>query len=121
MQIQIDILNKGLGPAIIDSIYFVHEQTHYLLHTRTFFEAKLPKMLEYGEILQSSSLEGGDTITPEDETSIFTYIVPKSKLDSVNNYLNNGPGFTIEVVYTSIYEDEFWKVDNTGGEPEVVR
>jgi len=66
-------------------------------------------------------LSKGSTLLPGEEQSIFTYKIPVKHLDSILNYLNisldGDSPFPIEVIYTSIYEDEYWKVDDNKSEP----
>lgn len=81
----------------------------------------MPKLLEYGYLSQHATLGRGTTLTPEEERPIFTYKLPASNLDSIFMYLNMGPDddtpFPIEVIYTSIYEDERWMVSTNDNEP----
>ena len=119
------IENKGLGPAIIDSIYFKYNDEIFSLDSEKLLSSQLPKLLDYGYLSQHATLGRGTTLTPEEERSIYTYNLPASKLDSVLSYLNIGPDddgpFEIEVIYTSIYEDEMWKVTSTNSQPNKVK
>lgn len=119
------IENKGLGPAIIDSIYFKYNDKIFSLDSEKLLSSQLPKLLDYGYLSQHATLGRGTTLTPEEERSIYTYNLPASKLDSVLSYLNIGPDddgpFEIEVIYTSIYEDEMWKVTSTNSQPNKVK
>lgn len=110
------IENKGLGPAIVDSIYFVYKNKRYPLDTEKLLNAELPKVLEYGYLSQHATLARGMTLSPNEERPIFTYLIPAKRLDSLYAYLgianeDENP-FPIEVTYTSIYEDEMWKMNN---------
>lgn len=117
--------NKGLGPAIIDSIYFRYNGKIFPLDSENLISTELPKLLDYGYLSQHATLGRGTTLTPEEERSIYTYNLPASKLDSVLSYLNIGPDddgpFEIEVIYTSIYEDELWKVTSNNSQPNKVK
>lgn len=118
------IENKGLGPAIIDTIYFRYNGELFALDTEKFLKKQLPKLLEYGYLSQHATLGSGTTLTPEEERPIFTYQLPVENLDSVFTYLNITPEddipFPIEVIYTSIYEDEHWKVSTNDSQPTKV-
>lgn len=110
------IENKGLGPAIIDSIYFNYKGDLYPVDIETFLKKQLPKLLEIGYLPQHATLGKGTTISQNEEKTIFTYHIPMSKVEDLYAYLgmsseDDNP-FPIEVIYTSIYEDEFWKMDN---------
>ncbi|NKI30923.1 hypothetical protein [Croceivirga thetidis] len=114
--IQEVIENKGLGPAIIDSIYFKFKEERYPIDIENFLGEKLPKVLETGYLAQSATLGRGTTISPGEERPIYTYVINSDKLPEVMEYLgvtDEGENpFPIEVIYTSIYEDELWKMDN---------
>ncbi|MFP2995089.1 hypothetical protein ABN763_04230 [Spongiivirga sp. MCCC 1A20706] len=116
--------NKGLGPAIIDSIYFVYQGKAFNLDTKKLFEDQFPKLLEYGYFTQHATLGKGSTLMPAEERSLSTYNIPIAKLKDVFSYLKVGPDddppFHIEVTYTSIYEDEYWKVASNSSQPEKV-
>jgi len=110
------IENKGLGPAIIDSIYFVRNGKKYPLDIEKLLQEELPKVLEYGYLYQHATMARGTTLSPNEERPIFTYHIPSDRLDSLYTYLgmaneNENP-FPIKVIYTSIYEDEKWMMDN---------
>ncbi len=116
------IENKGLGPAIIDSIYFVYKDAHHEVSAEIFLEKNLPKTLEYGYLAQHASFGRGTTLTTNEERAIFTYHIPVTKVDSLFAYLgivgeDDNP-FPIEVIYTSIYEDELWKVASNENIPK---
>ncbi len=112
------IENKGLGPAIIDSIYFVRNEKNYALDIEKLLQEELPKVLEYGYLPQHATLSKGATLSPNEERPIYTYHFPTKLRDSLFTYLgivneDENP-FPIKVIYTSIYEDEYWKMDNDG-------
>lgn len=114
--------NKGLGPAIIDSIYYVYNGKHFEMDTESFFQEEFPKLLEYGYLSQHSTLGKGTTLTPNEERSLFVYRLPVSKVDSVYAYLGidniDDIPFVMEAKYTSIYEDEYWQVNNNESVPK---
>ncbi|MEM9076753.1 MAG: hypothetical protein AAGC43_06930 [Bacteroidota bacterium] len=118
------IENKGLGPAIIDSIYFKYKNKAYALNPKEFIEAHFPKLLEYGYFAQRASLGRGTTLTPEEERSIFIYKFHDEKWDSIFNYLgmeeDDDWPFSLEVIYTSIYEDELWQVNSNESVPKIL-
>lgn len=113
--------NKGLGPAIIDTIYFKYNGKFLELDPEKLLKNELPKLLDYGYLPQHANFGSGTTLTPNEEKSIYTYNLSASKLDSVLNYLDIGPAddapFEIEVVYSSIYEDEKWMVNSNSSLP----
>lgn len=113
--------NKGLGPAIIDTIYINYEEQHYAMDIESFLEDKFPKLLEYGYLSQHATLGQGTTLTPNEERSLFVYKLPAENLENVFGYLGisdiDDVPFDFEVVFTSIYEDEKWLVNNDESVP----
>ncbi|MEM8765070.1 MAG: hypothetical protein AAGD88_14725 [Bacteroidota bacterium] len=116
------IENKGLGPAIIDSIYFKYNGEHHELNPERFLKEQLPKLLEYGTLSQHATFGKGTTLSPGEERPLFTFQLPAANLDSVFAYLDTDMDgedpFPVEVIYTSIYEDDFWIVSSESSEPE---
>ncbi|MEL6483881.1 MAG: hypothetical protein AAFP96_03430, partial [Bacteroidota bacterium] len=110
------IENKGLGPAIIDSIYFKFEGNQYALSPENFMKENLPRLLEFGTLSQHATMGKGMTLSHGESMCIYTYKLHHSKLDSIFAYLDvdmdSDDPFPIEVIYTSMYEDEFWKVSS---------
>ncbi len=115
------IENRGLGPAIIDSIRFIYKSKSYPLDVEKLLQSQLPKLLEYGYLSQHATLSQGSTLMPGEEKPIFTYKLPVKNLDSVYNYLDitseDSSPFPVEVIYTSIYEDERWKAHSNQNQP----
>lgn len=110
------IENKGLGPAIIDSIYFKFNGDKYPVDIEHFLKEQLPEVLKLGYLPQHATLGKGTTISQNEEREIFTYHIPMNKIPNLFSYLgmsneDDNP-FPIEVIYTSIYEDEKWIMNN---------
>lgn len=115
------VMNKGLGPAIIDSIYYIYKDTHYSLDIQSLVQKELPNLLEYGELSQHATMGRGSTLSEGEEQSLFTYKMPVRNLQNVLDYLDitieDDAPFPVEVIYTSIYEDEHWIVNSNQDEP----
>ncbi len=116
------IQNKGLGPAIVDSIYYRYRGVTHSLNTESLIESQVPKLMDYGTLIQHAVLGKGTTLLAGEEKTIFTYRMPRQNLDSVLSYLKIGihddAPFPIEVIYTSIYEDEQWLSNSLEDEPK---
>lgn len=115
------IYNKGLGPAIVDSIYVVYKGAAYEMDMDEFIKYQMPKLEDYGELVRNSTLGGGDTFLAGEEVNIYTYQFHPSKLDSIFEYIGiqsmDDSPFEYKVIYTSIYEDEYWLVSSESDEP----
>ncbi len=109
-----EIENKGLGPAIIESIAFVHEGKRFPLNMNKFLTQAYPDFEQYADLTQSVSLTKGSTLSPDEKSNIYTLKFRLEEVEGLLNYLNIELGenpFMIEVVYSSIYGDR-WKTNN---------
>jgi len=115
------IENRGLGPAIIDSISFQYNDKAYVLDIEDLIRMELPKLFKYGRLSQYATLERGSTLMPGEEKPIYTYNVSRINLDSIYDYLKinteDDSPIPIEVIYTSIYEDTRWMVHSNKKQP----
>lgn len=109
-----EITNKGLGPAIIESIEVIHKGKKYPLNFSKFLELAYPEFNDHATLTQSASLSKGSTLSPNESSNIFTIKFELTKLDGLLSYLGIQLGqnpFFIEVVYSSIYGDR-WITNN---------
>ncbi|MFK8005216.1 MAG: hypothetical protein AB8H03_02550 [Saprospiraceae bacterium] len=115
------IVNKGLGPAIIESIEIIHEGNRYKLDFQDFVKNVFPKFNDYGNVIQNMALDTGVTLSEKESIKFFTFKFKASKTAPFFKYLKVKEDgvlpFDIEVIYSSIY-DEKWKVyANKKGHP----
>lgn len=108
------IMNKGLGPAIIESIELIHKGQHYEFDITQLFDKVYPEIYRYGEIIQSYKLSKGATLAPGERIKLYSFRARMNKVQELMNYI--GPNsktnpFEIEVVYSSIYGEQ-WRTDN---------
>ena len=114
LQISTEIVNKGMGPAIIESIHIIHEGKEYDLDFGKFFEEIYPGLKNFGSLTQSMTMSRGSTLSPNEVNRFFTYKILPSKVEELMQYLGVKEGdvpFTIEVVYSSVYNEK-WKTSN---------
>jgi hypothetical protein len=115
------ILNKGLGPAIIESIEIIHESNRYKLDFQDFVKKTYPKFNDYGTVIQNMSLESGVTLSEKETIKFFTFRFPLKKREPFFQYLKvNEDGelpFNIEVIYSSIYGEKWKFYANQKGHP----
>jgi hypothetical protein len=108
------IINKGLGPAIIDSMALIYKGEYYELDMDEFLGNTFPRINEFGALTQSTTYVQGTTLRAGEESTFYTYRANMKSLDSLAHYLGIGEDdddpFDFEVIYTSIYEDQFWKL-----------
>lgn len=115
------IVNKGLGPAIIESIEIVYNEKRYKLDFQDFVKNVFPKFNDYGNVIQNMSLESGVTLSEKESLKFFTFKFKAEKTEAFFKYLkvkqNGKLPFDIEVIYSSIYGEK-WKVNaNQNGHP----
>ena len=117
------MVNKGLGPAIIDSMALIYNGKYYELDMGEFLGTKFPKITDFGVLSQSTTYVKGTTLRAGEESTFYTYRANMKFLDSLALYLGIGDDdedpFDFEVIYTSIYEDQYWKL-STLDSPEPV-
>jgi len=114
IHISSEIVNKGLGPAIIESINIVHEGQSYDLDFPDFLEKVFPEVEEYGNLASNTSLSKGSTLAANEKITLYTFTLPIANIRALMQYLNmtqEEDPFTIEVIYSSIYNEQ-WKVQN---------
>ncbi|MFK7776204.1 MAG: hypothetical protein AB8F94_29045 [Saprospiraceae bacterium] len=115
------IVNKGLGPAIIESIEIINENDRYKLDFQDFVKNVYPKFNDYGIIIQNMSLDSGVTISEKETIKFFTFRFKATERESFFKYLKVKDSgelpFDIEVVYSSIYGEKWRVYANTKGHP----
>lgn len=117
------MVNKGLGPAIIDSMALIYKGKYYELDMGDFLGTKFPNITDYGVLARSTTYVKGTTLRAGEESTFYTYRANLKTMDSLALYLGIGEDeedlFDFEVIYTSIYEDQYWKL-STLDSPEPV-
>ena len=115
--------NKGLGPAIIDSMALIYKGEYYELDMGEFLEEQLPKIKKYGRLLQSTSYVKGTTLRPGEQSIYYTFAAFPSTIEELAEYLEvdkeQDDPFDFMVIYTSIYEEKYWQLNTLEG-PEPV-
>ncbi|MDC7998382.1 hypothetical protein [Gilvibacter sediminis] len=111
------ITNKGLGPAIVNTANIVFEGKTYPLDFGTFVFEKFDKLETLGILRQTSGLDNGTTLSPNDRIVIFEFEAPLKNVPQIIKYLklnpeNYDPQWNFHLKYSSIYEDEKWVVDD---------
>lgn len=121
IEIQEVLTNKGLGPAIIDSIYIVRNEKIYHLNIPQFLDSLFPKLNDIGYLRQSVTLAKGSTLLAGESISIYAYQFPIKNYSEIFDVLQmeseDDSPFEIKVSYTSIYEDELWMASNDNSQP----
>ncbi|MCI5090925.1 hypothetical protein [Phaeodactylibacter sp.] len=119
------LINKGLGPAIINSSKIKMNGEEFSVDMDEFFDLNFPKLGDFGHLVESSSLSEGSTLTPNEEQILFTYSCELSQLPKILEYFEvKEPDefefpFNIEIEYSSIYEEK-WTVDYDDGMPKKI-
>lgn len=115
------LVNKGLGPAIVESIYIIHDEKKLKFDFRKYIENHYPQLEDFGAIVQNMGIITGDAISEKEGIKFLTYAFKYQKTKAIMEYLQldeeeNMP-FEIEVIYSSIYGEQ-WKVrSNQKGHP----
>lgn len=115
------ILNKGLGPGIIESVEIIYKGKKYPLNFPKFYKEAFPDYKNYGYFIQNMTLSKGTTISEKESFKLATFSFHKDKLKPLMEYMGSDGGdkmpYDIEVTYSSIYEEK-WKTRlNIKGHP----
>lgn len=108
------ITNKGLGPAIVESINILHKDNSYKLNFPIFFDEVYPKFRDYGKIVQNMSINEGTTLSEKESFKFLTFSFKRKDTAAFFEYLEvdgDRIPFDIEVVYSSIYGEQ-WKFNS---------
>ena len=115
--------NKGLGPAIIDSMALIFKGEYYELDIDAFLPENFPEYTRYGRLTQSTSYVKGTTLRPGEPSTFYTFQAFPSTLAELGAYMeipeDQDTPFDFMVIYTSIYEEEYWQLNTMEG-PEPV-
>ena len=113
INLSVEIINKGLGPAIIESIQIIHEQRKYDLDFPAFFKKVYPDIYDFGNLINNTSLSKGSTLSPGESITLFTFSTKLSDLQDLIILLGAAEKypFEIDIIYASIY-DEQWRVNS---------
>lgn len=120
--IQQVIINKGLGPAIIKKSKIIFENKSYPLDFDEFIFKEYSDVEEYGDLIFTSSILEYTTISPNETSTIYKFQVPQSKVPKIIEYfgldsLNVDTKWQFYVEYTSMYEDQTWKINSITNKP----
>ena len=116
--------NKGLGPGIIESINIEHNGKKFKSNFEEFFESNFPEIYEFGDFTKSTILTVGGTLSAEEATELFEFEYPSKFTSQIMQLLelkeedtfHNLP-FTVEIVYSSIYEEQWQMSSKDKGHP----
>ena len=115
-----EIVNKGLGPAIVESINILHEDEAHELDFEAFLEKVYPDIGQYGELVQSMTMGKGSTLLPSESNVLFSFGIDLPRAEALMQYLGvteDESPFHLEVVYSSIYREK-WRIrDSDQGHP----
>lgn len=106
------LINKGLGPAIVESVTIIYKGARSDLRFSDFFDTFFPRYREFATMTSDTKLSRGSTLSPGEEVNFFTIIAPIRSAEAFREYLQADGEilpFDIEVVYRSIY-NERWKM-----------
>jgi len=116
------VKNKGLGPAIIKNTSIYYDKKTYSIDFENFVFEKFPEVEKYVELKKNTNIIEGGIISSNESITVYKIELKKSKISDVFKYLdfdtqNVEPKWQLEIEYTSMYEDEIWKINDTENTP----
>ncbi|NAS13296.1 hypothetical protein [Poritiphilus flavus] len=116
--LKLDLVNHGVGPAIIEKVQINHKGEEYPMDFYTFLMAKAPGM-DTLEFVNYSTIYKGVAIPAGGRINAFS--VGSNEADYLASLkilgdLQADPSFGFDIRYKSIYED-FWKIHPETGIP----
>ena len=106
------LINKGLGPAIVESVTIIYKDARSDLRFSDFFDKFFPRYQEFATMTSDTKLSKGSTLSPGEEVNFFTITSPIRSAEAFREYMQSDEDilpFDIEVIYKSIY-NERWKM-----------
>ncbi len=116
--LKLDLVNHGVGPAIIEKIQINHKGEEYAMDFYTFLMAYAPG-IDTLEIVNYSSIYKGVAIPAGGRINAFS--IGSTEADylagvKIMSDYQADPSFGFDIRYKSIYED-YWKIDPKTGIP----
>lgn len=111
------LTNKGLGPAIIHNSILSYQKEDYALDFNAFVSNKFPDIEKYGNLASTTSISSGTSISPNETIIIYKFEAPLKNIPEIMKYLNidsnsYDPNWNFELIYSSIYEDIQWNIND---------
>lgn len=107
-----EIWNKGLGPAVIESIQVVVDDKRYDGNIQRFLEQQHPTFVQAATNKSVTNLGKGSTISEDEKIGLISLEIPVSRLSTVQSTataFQDKTLFDIEIIYQSIYKER-WKI-----------
>ena len=116
----ITLMNKGIGPAIIQNAKIIYNDTEHDFDISDFLEKEFPNLDQKGQAWSFSTLEEGDALSAGESSVLLSCSIKNDKLAEVKEHLQfngNQLPFNLNVEYASMY-DELWEINlHKGGHP----
>lgn len=108
--------NKGIGPAIINSSKIILNTKEYEVVLDDFFNSEYPELRKLGAFTSLSTVQEGLTLSPNETMILFSYKFNQNNINEIKKHLSINSEekfpFSIELIYSSIYDEE-WKVNSS--------
>ena len=110
------VINKGVGPAIIENVTIIHRENQYETEPLLFVNQYLDTLTNEELVMDAESLYPGVILAPNQRSNLFT-IKRNIASDSLISYFYLRK-IQIRISYSSIYGDQ-WTIDGIGALPIV--
>lgn len=111
------VSNNGIGPAIVESVEVIYEDSVYQMDLPTFLYANVKPMDTLENILHSN-IYPGMLVPAEKKINVFEIVNDKSTALALIEMVAEIE-FEMVIIYKSIYEER-WKLSTNNGIPELL-
>jgi len=119
--ISLTLTNKGLGPAIIDSLAIYGPESKPYMDFREFLEESYPKVATLGYFKETSNMTRGDVIAPNETFIFYVFVIDTDTVPTLLEKLNMGEDdsypWTTRVEYSSMYDEHWLMTDKLNDHP----
>ena len=122
--ISMTLTNKGLGPAMIDSLSISEPGSEAFLDFDAFLETVHPEVAKLGYFRQTANIKRGGVIAANETFTFFVFVVETPKVPTLLQKLNMSEDdpfpWTIHVEYSSMYDERWFTTDKMEDHPVMI-
>ena len=121
--IRLELKNKGLGPAIIESCHIVYKGKKHEPNFVQFFEDYFPQLDTILSFPSATYLDSGNTLGEKESLTLFIMQIDNDDIalfESTFSLSKRSSHFDVEIEYSSIYEEK-WRIQLNSSDSEPLK